>query len=83
MDDVGCNGDRVSKHLSGTLGGMSASSPRCEPAVLVRDVDEGSSMGVYRIQVTSGGKLNRKGQCDGYAVVQCVQFVQHCYLLYY
>ena len=42
-----------SKHVSGTLEGIGASSSGREPAVLIRDVDGRSSVGVDRIPVTS------------------------------
>ena len=55
MTDEGCIGARDCKHVSGTFEGFGASSSGCEPAVLVRDVNEGSCVGVDEVVNTAGG----------------------------
>ena len=61
MGDGGCNGGRLSKHVSGISEGISASSSGCELTVWVRVVDGESSDGVERSSVTCGGVLASGG----------------------
>lgn len=53
MVDGGCIGGRANKHVSGILGGISASSSSCDSVVLVRDVEGGSSLSADRILIVS------------------------------
>ena len=52
MNDAGCIGGRANKHVSGILGGNSASSNR-DSAKLVRNVGGGSSLSANRILIAS------------------------------
>ena len=61
MGDGGCNGGRLSKHVTGILEGNSASSSGCELAVGVCVADEESSVGVERSPVICGGVLASGG----------------------
>ena len=61
MCNGGCNGGRLSKHVSGILKGISASSSVCELAVWVCVVDEESYVGVERSPVLCGGVLASGG----------------------